>query len=340
MERVIVENPDDLDAYLVYADWLKAQGDLRGELIAVQVALARDPSSPGMREREAALLATPDADWANAVHSKLELTWRFGFVAGVEAWSFRDRHSLTQLFSSQTGRLVRTLRLNGDHAASLEACIVAMPPSLRELDLGPSWYRPTRDSEGYIVEENQWEPWAVDLGNLSEVWHAAPRLEKLVLRGMPRSLGEIHAPNLRHFEVSGLGYGDSLAAIQNAQWPNLETLVFNLYSNHANAAINIRSVLDDTKRLSRLKYLGLIWCHFLDDLCAVVCESKLLPQLETLDFLEGRLSAVGAHVLHNHAPALRHLKRINLDGIFLEPEDWLLVSDLCPDVHLPEMFRS
>src|SRR5262245_51595688 len=35
LEAAIAADPDDADAYLVYADWLQAQGDPRGELIVL-----------------------------------------------------------------------------------------------------------------------------------------------------------------------------------------------------------------------------------------------------------------------------------------------------------------
>src|SRR5688500_18514450 len=38
LEEAIAQDPDDEEAYLVYADWLAERGDPRGELIAVQHA--------------------------------------------------------------------------------------------------------------------------------------------------------------------------------------------------------------------------------------------------------------------------------------------------------------
>ena len=49
LEAAIIRDPDDLDAFAVYGDWLAEQGDPRGELVATQLAAERDPSL----EREA-----------------------------------------------------------------------------------------------------------------------------------------------------------------------------------------------------------------------------------------------------------------------------------------------
>ncbi len=38
----IVANPDDLSPWLIYADWLLDRGDLRGELINLEVAREAD----------------------------------------------------------------------------------------------------------------------------------------------------------------------------------------------------------------------------------------------------------------------------------------------------------
>jgi uncharacterized protein (TIGR02996 family) len=43
LEAAIAANPEDLEAYRVYADWLTAQGDVRGELVLADLAVLRRP---------------------------------------------------------------------------------------------------------------------------------------------------------------------------------------------------------------------------------------------------------------------------------------------------------
>jgi uncharacterized protein (TIGR02996 family) len=67
LEEALVENPDDLAAHSAYADYLMEQGDPRGELIQVQLAL-EDPGRPAaerkqLQKREAELLKQHGGQW-------------------------------------------------------------------------------------------------------------------------------------------------------------------------------------------------------------------------------------------------------------------------------------
>src|SRR5688500_5474631 len=44
LEKKILENPDDLEAFLVYADWLQQQNDPRGEWIAIWMQMEKKPT--------------------------------------------------------------------------------------------------------------------------------------------------------------------------------------------------------------------------------------------------------------------------------------------------------
>jgi uncharacterized protein (TIGR02996 family) len=79
LEAALVEDPDDRAAHHAYADYLMEQGDPRGELIQVQLAL-EDPSRPleertRLREREAALLKRHARQWLGEVGRLLVGDW-------------------------------------------------------------------------------------------------------------------------------------------------------------------------------------------------------------------------------------------------------------------------
>ena len=101
LEAAIVEDPEAEGPYVVYADWLQGQGDPRGELIAVQLALetARGPRWGELRRRElqilrehAGALLGPAAAWPSDRYD-----WRRGFVdrlhGGLDG---ADAHVLAQ----------------------------------------------------------------------------------------------------------------------------------------------------------------------------------------------------------------------------------------------------
>ncbi|MBA3538387.1 MAG: WGR domain-containing protein, partial [Deltaproteobacteria bacterium] len=56
LEKQIDADPDNGDAWTVYADWLQSQGDPRGELAVVQERLAADPKNAALLSAEKKLL--------------------------------------------------------------------------------------------------------------------------------------------------------------------------------------------------------------------------------------------------------------------------------------------
>jgi uncharacterized protein (TIGR02996 family) len=84
--RGLKAKPDDDALRLVYADWLEEQGDARGELLRVAVALeaaaADDPSLPDLRRRVQELRPLATAAW-------LAVACRFLAADDVRAAVFR-----------------------------------------------------------------------------------------------------------------------------------------------------------------------------------------------------------------------------------------------------------
>src|SRR5262245_47228166 len=85
LEAAVAASPDDDAPRLVYADWLSARGDPRGEFIRVQCALAetKRPAKERneLRQREAALLRKHAADWLGGLAGHLlhrdDFGWQF-----------------------------------------------------------------------------------------------------------------------------------------------------------------------------------------------------------------------------------------------------------------------
>src|SRR4051812_28638063 len=67
LEQALLENPDDVASHMAYADYLRDQGDPRGEFIQVQLALEDPGRSPAERKklhrREEELLAAHERAW-------------------------------------------------------------------------------------------------------------------------------------------------------------------------------------------------------------------------------------------------------------------------------------
>src|SRR5262245_1847527 len=87
--QAILNNPDDDQLRLIYADWLEERGDVRGEFIRVQIELSRpDLASASQRDlliREKELLAAHEAEWVGLLRPRMDrCTFRRGFLDEVE----------------------------------------------------------------------------------------------------------------------------------------------------------------------------------------------------------------------------------------------------------------
>src|SRR5437588_8892164 len=84
----IIENPEDDDVRLIFADWLDERADPRGEFIRIQVERVR-PNIDDVRQmknwyREQELLGVHEKDWVAPLRPWVR-EWRFlrGFVEWV-----------------------------------------------------------------------------------------------------------------------------------------------------------------------------------------------------------------------------------------------------------------
>jgi uncharacterized protein (TIGR02996 family) len=130
---VLRADPEDEGAYQVYADWLLERRDVRGELVAAQLA--------GDGPRSAALLESHPVELLPAwwVEHGIELAWSMGFVhtMRITATSFWYTHvesHLRRLFQHPSAHLVRQLVVPpGALARFQRTCWTLAPPTLQTL---------------------------------------------------------------------------------------------------------------------------------------------------------------------------------------------------------------
>lgn len=189
-EAAIRANPDDDAPYLVYADWLMAEGDPRGELIVMQhdadeaagarkAALKR--AANAHLDQHAARFLGPLAEFPNGT---AKLVWRYGYVRRLELqWNDNGhwphaRHALTELAAvlrHPSYQFVIDLQLgpifDEDDDVRFQDVIdvladLGRPATLRTLDLGISG--------GYLLD--------TAFGEMSHLVAALPRLRRIRLR--------------------------------------------------------------------------------------------------------------------------------------------------------------
>jgi len=106
--EAIAATPDDDGPRIVYADWLQQAGDPRGELIAVQCALAAGRTAE-LAARERALLDRHEAEWL--AHAGLwpgEARFQRGFIERVDASASRVAAAIDRLIELPCLRSLRT----------------------------------------------------------------------------------------------------------------------------------------------------------------------------------------------------------------------------------------
>jgi uncharacterized protein (TIGR02996 family) len=364
LEAALRETPDNADAALVYGDWLQAQGDPRGELIAAQHALAwagrRAERAGSPRRRalaaEVARLRAPydaqlralalrfDLCAPDAERGRLQAVWGLGFIERARlahdyfAGELGDAASLEEVLGAflalPSARLLRELTLglwrdsDGQcaYGGAFAALARARPPALRRLHVAD--FRYPREIE------ISW----TDLGDLSPIWEALPGLRELELQAGSMELGRVRAPELRSFEVRTGGLSRASArAIAAAEWPRLERLVvwFGDSSYGAEAGVDdLRPILEGAG-LPALRHLGLMNAEFADDLCRALADARVLGQLESLDLSLGMMSDAGAAALAG-VRALGGLKELAVERNYLTAEGVQALRTLGPRLRADE----
>ena len=317
MEAALVAAPDDDAACLVYGDWLQALGDPQGELIVLQHALLDEPRSATLRRREAALLEQYGAQLVGSLAPLAHLCeWRAGFVrsvtvtAGVLAPDAYDVVAqLRDLLERPAGLLLADLTVGrlGDHPAHdppsyqpiVQLLAQAPRPSLRRLHLAD-------------------QPGAGDLGDLADLWTAAPHLQELLLQGGDMTLGKMALSSLRRLVVRPAGLSRRhLGAILAQPWPLLAHLELWFVSYRGGtSAVQVADLAElmDGAAFPSLRSLALVNVEGSDELIELLAASRLLPRLRALDLSHGTLSDEGARRLIAHRERFAHLDRLDLDG--------------------------
>lgn len=338
LERAIVENPDDRDAWAVLADFQQSKGDPRGELIALHLA-GKDAEGEAYLKKHHDQLLGPLAEH-ELVHDGSKdqaFTWHRGYIWRA-ALSCTEEHSTSEivelLLRHPSGRFLSELVIGfdgeaGDSDLSSVIRVLAeqMAPSLRYLHLG--------DFEYPDECEMSW----FEVGDLAELWRAVPRLEHLVVQGNV-TLGEVAHDKLRSLAIKTGGLPAAAArAVSAANLPALESLeVWYGAENYGGNA----SFFDVAPLLARhdmpsLRVLGLKNCEFTDEICDGIAKSRLLRQLVKLDLAMGTMSDAGVDAIMQHPAAFKHLKTIDVSQSFISSDGLARLRKLGPEIVADDM---
>ena len=349
--------PDDTAAFLVYADQLQAKGDPRGLLVALQHN-GQDAEAARLIEERRDELLGPLARYTKTLDgSDAEaFEWRLGFIRSArlsyDSNSVDDAElsladALEKLLTHPSGALLEEIvvPINMlDDGCYFEPVCAAIAkhgaPSLRRLRLGEYAFAGPRGPDSDYDYEISW----TSFGDMSGLWSAAPLLERFVVQGAvgayngaerAAKLGAIVAPHMQHVEIMSSGTSqENVLAVARATWPRLRHLDLWLGAS----SYGFTGGIDDVapilagEGLGELKHLGLMDAEYTDELCALLPQARILPQLEELSLALGTLTDEGAEVLARNAGAFAHLRVLDLEHCLMTDEGARRVSGLCANV--------
>lgn len=301
LELGITQTPDDSSRFAAYGDLLTEEGDVRGELIALELELANGATglrAATLRARRTALFAQHEAVWvgslAQAIRNRhLVLRWEYGFIAEARvghrvALEAAPHHTLTQLLQHPSARFLRALDLSLCSTIEMERALDACAlPALRTLAVGT---------------------YAMPLFDWSTVAQRAPGLRALVVGGRmtARSRLPTGSSHLVDLELNTLNTNLEQAPLHG--WPALERLT--VWLDAKTPPQSLLHWLDGAP--DGLRVLRLQNAPRADEYLEVLLRWRGLPRLAGLELSLGGLSSKGAETLITHAASFRHLQRLGV----------------------------
>jgi uncharacterized protein (TIGR02996 family) len=349
LERALVENPDDLAAHSAYADYLSDQGDPRGELIQVQLALEDAAKCAAERkqlqEQEKKLLKAHARDWLGELAPYLleghdpDRGPKYQFARG-----WLDSLEISSLSLSLARALARA-----PQARLLRRLVIEETTDPDEEEGGANGGAPEVPAE---VDERSVPLWplikspalrnvrvfqlGVQAEDVVSTYTGAYDVAVPLVKGMPRleelyllahmsgdDLGALFGlkslRNLRDLQVYHVEHGYPLAVLaRNASLGRLTRLCLRPHGLGLNVPASgayidldgVRSVLRSS-HLKALTHLRVQLCNMGDAGCEEVVRSGALKRLKVLELQYGEITDAGARALAA-CPDLRNLELLDL----------------------------
>ncbi len=270
--QAIRDEPHELLPRLIYADFLEAQGNLRGELIRVQCELTTlppgDPARAALTDRERELLESHGEEWlapprALGVEGVTVKCFERGLIEQVRisaADFVRNGRELCEMMPA-----LRRVELRHIKDALDELAPYDPPPQITELDLSAAGLNAET-----IIRLGDAELWrelqVLDLSfNRLEPGNVLPQLVTI-------DLPELKALSLSANRITVLG------ASSLTEWPTLAKLEHLDFSNNPLGQDGLDQ-LASSGALDRLKSLNIASCQF-NSFSSLIAREHLLSLTE------------------------------------------------------------
>lgn len=321
LEQELDAHPDDEKRWLVYADWLQAEGDMRGELITRHHRGSADEFHAFVNDHLDQLFGDcADEILGGGQIPELELEWRHGFVVGATLSSVNAERAVNlgevvkKLLPLPVCRFIRRLSFGLNHGvtlygentndyASVVNALITQPRLARieRLEFG------VQEPE---IDEDYGEPEPLHAwGDLSALWPHVPQLRELLVKGSEGILGELVLPELRSVSLVLEVAEDAevFSEVLAAKWPKLERFELSTGAFELEPLLHVLSTLP-------LEHLGLPNTHELGPLLEALVKSPVLKGLEVLDLHHSTLRGPTFEWLVANLRSFSHLKRLDLTG--------------------------
>jgi uncharacterized protein (TIGR02996 family) len=353
LEAAIRDDPDDVAAHAVLADYLQEHGDPRGELIAVQLAL-EDPKHSAaqrkkLREQESKLFLAHRREWLGPILeyaedsgllSERQTSFRRGWLWALKLDSGGGDDEYARLFqalaAAPQARFLHDLTIDRAPEDSLKVLAkAAFAPSLRKLQVG--------EEQGYTHTGG---------AGLAALVSAFPRLESLLVYAHLREddaarLFAAPLPALRELEVCCTWHYPLDVLANNPTLTRLRRILFfpHMIEGGPGAYLNAGGLraLGASKHLTALAELTFKLWDGGDAAADALVETGLLFRLERLDLTPGNLTDAGAQTLARALASRPHrLRFLDLSANAVTPAglDTLRaaagVKVVCTGSHAPD----
>lgn len=348
LEKALFENPDDLATHMAYADYLSEQGDPRGELIQVQLALEDESHSAAQRKKlkkqEEKLLKEHSREWLGDLASWLldqkgvresyrdcKYYYRFsrGWLSLIEGGGVTGNFT-ARLAVAPEAKLLRELRIQraGYELEDDEQEVPGIPGSVSEEEV--ALYPLRKSTVLKNVRVFQYGE-TIDWQNAGDHYNCHASLEGVVpaIKQMP-NLEEIYLfchyadldelfglRTLKKLRILLAYHMEDFPLSRLAKNPAMANLTHLLLYPHAlteeepSITFNgLRAVLR-SKHITGLTHLQLRQSGIGDKGCLEMVKSGIFKQLKFLDLRVGTITDEGAMALAE-CEDIRNLEYLNL----------------------------
>jgi uncharacterized protein (TIGR02996 family) len=326
LEARLALEPDNVELYLVYGDWLQEQGDPLGELVARQAAVAFVPDEQDHRKAAMQYLREHESYLVGGLaryRQAVRIDWHMGFIWSAKLWTeviteeeLQGRVLLDWLLGLPTARFLRELWLGPlDHEgleqyrAMLEVLLATSRPALRSLHVGVV--------DGSLVPGS-----GTDGGDLRPVGRMLPELRQLEVRVGHAQLTGLELPKLEGLALElDSATKETLEALGESGLPELARLELSLSGYRLETRDLVKLVpLFDASRIPKLRQLSLRVNETGDALVELLASSAVLAQLEQLDLSSCGLTDEGAQVIVKNAERYSGLARLDVSRNWLSDD--------------------